>query len=349
MIRTFDVPVRLLTRRFYEKTRSKAVELIGDLSGVRSVYQFGSASVPGNSDIDLMIVIEPDARAARSLFRTFETRFTTAEKFVIYQHDPLVTGSAIAPYINYVRGCTHLTHLWGEDFDFDLNLDYHTRLYILIELLTQYYPRIFFDRNRDTRLRLQHINAFRFPSTEYQELRLGMGLPAFPSESAIPKTIAENDSLRRDYRNFSTERVDSLLLDMETQLIEASMGMINSIDAYLCNILPDRVTIGTLRVLDRLFVDGPHPNGLGLSLLGRSFDLWMYPRSFHAFFGGTLKGSLGVAVNDRNEILTAYCGFIDNHVSGRGLYYPWWRRQEGTRARTVRTAMAWLHHVRAPQ
>ena len=147
---------------FYETCLDKLVEKFSNISGILAIYQFGSINAIGNSDIDLIFVIEPDKNVSSKIFQTFEDKFSSKEKYVLYQHTPLIIGKEIIENINYVRKCKNVRLLYGENYTFNNVDDVLVLLYMLIDLLVEYYPFIFLGVGSSPRSEFQYINAFRY-------------------------------------------------------------------------------------------------------------------------------------------------------------------------------------------
>ena len=63
MLRNLPIPndERIYSYKFYEECSEKIVRTFSSLPGIVSIYQFGNVRAPGNSDIDILFIVDDDA------------------------------------------------------------------------------------------------------------------------------------------------------------------------------------------------------------------------------------------------------------------------------------------------
>ncbi len=163
-------------KEFYAESLNKAIRLFRNVDGVKSIYQFGSPAAPGCSDIDLMFVIEPDMKISRTIFEIYESEFTPEEKYLLYEHNPLIIGNEIVGKINIIMECKNLRYLWGERYSFETNLEVYLKLYVLIEFMITYSVSVLHNKDRPLRWRYQMINSIENEYSLFNSIRKTFGI-----------------------------------------------------------------------------------------------------------------------------------------------------------------------------
>ncbi len=98
----------------YDRAVSAYLELVKSYETVRAIYQFGSYSVPGLSDIDLAVVMNDGA--ADCIYRYSITRLSAEDQY-LFSHDPLFMNERHFRHMHLwfpVKEADR-RHLWGHD------------------------------------------------------------------------------------------------------------------------------------------------------------------------------------------------------------------------------------------
>ncbi|MFC2034053.1 hypothetical protein ACFLTT_01430 [Chloroflexota bacterium] len=328
-MRDYNIDSTVLTRKFYQKTLEKALEIFVLLEGIRSIYQFGNISAPGNSDIDLLFVIDDDESVSREIFNSFETKFSNEEKYIIYEHAPLITGKNIIENIHYIRKLGNLVHLYGEQYIFNDIKDKWIKLYQLVELMIQYYPIVYYNNaDHPLRWRFQLINAFRFTWNQLLEVLndFGYKLQYLNEEyiEKVSKLLLENAKRRESIKHDSSDK--EFVRQTENALIRIIDLMYSELDQCLIMLFPtitERTIIG-----NRLF-ESDYSGKIEvktINLLIKQFSFISYPAIFTTFFIDelVLEPQIKKAIEKRNQVINQYYYFISNYSLKRSLYTPWW-------------------------
>lgn len=139
------IPVTNETRQIplddYDKAIENYLRLI-PLNRVRSIYQIGSVSIPGLSDIDLILVLKDDRR---ELWRHYSINRLSRHDQYIFSHDCIITNMETFRALPLWLPVFNLVHIWGEKTDIQppISSGFETKLLMLIELLLTKVPSDF--------------------------------------------------------------------------------------------------------------------------------------------------------------------------------------------------------------
>lgn len=319
-----------ITMSFYEACLEKLVHKFGKIPGILAIYQFGSVGAVGNSDIDLIFVIEPDKDISRRIFWTFENEFSSKEKYILYQHPPCIIGEEIIENINYVRKCENIKLLYGQKYTFNNVNDILISLYMLIDLITEYYPFVFLGGKLPARAEFQYVNAFGHIYSLFRAVFKQYGMLINSLElKEVEAILYKNDQYRREYKDRCDIKVREFFYYAEKRIMEILEGMNLAIDSllerqlYVNNKLPkDKYVIG-----QRIFTRFYQCLCCTVDFFGRKITYGQYPLSYLLFFRFKtfLPANLLKAIKKRDFYVDLYVNFIKNFALGRSLYYPWWK------------------------
>jgi hypothetical protein len=309
----------------YDKCLSKLKTIFSVQKDVISIMQFGNISAPGCSDIDLIFVIKEDKKTFEHIINCFETQFTVDEKYLIYQHQPYFVSDTIAPKINFIRPCSNIRHVYGNRYDVQEDFDVYHKMYLLVELLTNYYPT-YLTSFSDTRLNLQIINAFHFVLDIYRDLECNFGL----SDSLYAKVgsiLKENSAIRRT-KGFDSLRAKRFVKVAQKQLLDIVFFIFEQLDHGLQRCMKNGgPLLDHITYKGKIFSKKTRKMYL-LKVFGRTFNLMHYPLSFYYLFGASscLINDLQKSIEKRNQVLELYRCFCSKYTSGNVFYLPWWIR-----------------------
>lgn len=311
------------TLAHYDACLSKLKDVFASIQGVYSIMQFGSINAPGNSDIDLIFVIEEDGAVYQEVLQEFEIRFTNEEKFLIYQHQPYFVPESVIDKINVIRPCSNIRTLYGKDYPIQNTFGIYHNIYLLVELLTNYYPT-YLTSFSNVRVNLQIINAFRYLFDIYEELASHFGLnTSFAGEVRV--LLKNNNDIRRA-EGVSLEEIHGFIEMSRKKLFNVVFEMLDQIDNMLGEYI-ERKHIPSGPIVYRGKVFSEKKKRLYVfKFLGRTFNLMHYPRNFYYIFGEpeNLMPVLRESVEERNESLYEYQRFCSKCTVGTHFYLPWW-------------------------
>ncbi|HII60990.1 hypothetical protein [Pyrococcus horikoshii] len=97
----------------YEEVLSEYVDLISQDDNVLAVYQSGSISVPGISDLDIFIVLDdPFNKNTIEVLRNWRRDMTS--RYIFY-HSPFIISKEDFPSIKYVHTAFNLRRIYGSE------------------------------------------------------------------------------------------------------------------------------------------------------------------------------------------------------------------------------------------
>lgn len=321
MLRDIQVDKLPVLYSDYERCMEKIIAVVSNVCGVTSLYRMGNISIPGMSDIDLVITIDAERTVATQLLRSLEEDFTDQEKYLFYMHDPLITSESILPKIHYLRGATSLQYMWGKECFFEELDDVYLKFYLLCDLLIQYYPFVFHDSDYSPRIVLAQINAFRFVLDLVGDVAEGFSFDRQISAKMkdIDILLESNNQVRAELPALKTEVVNQFIKDAQKKILHFIDNINNVLSECLGRLFPESMKrCRDVNFANRQFV-ADYRQGV-----------WRaeYPSIFHAVWFSPMQKDERIlkAVSERNKVVDSYCGFIKNYVGGRGLYSPWWRQ-----------------------
>lgn len=108
-----DAP-RFVPLATYEAYVGRYVQHVKDVPGVRAIYQMGSTSAPGISDLDLIVVVDDPYRPADYQRLSVRKVFgDDAEARYLFIHDVSVVDTSSFERLGYLHYATNLTCLHG--------------------------------------------------------------------------------------------------------------------------------------------------------------------------------------------------------------------------------------------
>ncbi len=322
----------------YDTCLSKLKDVFASCEGIHSIMQFGSINAPGNSDIDLIFVIEEDALVYQEVLHRFETQFSDSEKFLIYQHEPYFVPKTIINKINIMRPCSNIRNICGKEYPIQEKFGIAHYVYLLIELLTNYYPA-YLTSFSNIRLNHQIINAFRYLLEIYQEVASHYGLStSFAGEVNV--LLNKNNDMRGS-EEVSSEDSRRFIEMAQKKLFEVIFEMFNQIDIVLGESLNGAGKIVGPKVYRGKIFSEKKKRLYVFNCLGRTFNLMHYPLKFYYLFGDLagLSRELRESVEERNENLYNYQQFCLNYTNGTFFYLPWWITWEVNTHNRLKMAM----------
>jgi len=103
------VPVKF-GKEHYDNALDECLERISKVTGIKSVYQFGSVKHPGISDLDIMVVAEDNTNIDFDI-----SNIRSANSSYIFKHGPFAVTKSAAENIVTQSFTTNLRLLYGED------------------------------------------------------------------------------------------------------------------------------------------------------------------------------------------------------------------------------------------
>jgi len=145
----------------YVIAKDEFIKFYSHIKEVKSIYSFGSVSMPGISDLDLLIIID-DAMDKKVKLKSY-LDFSKSSSYIL-SHNPFIFPASQVKSINKIFNFKNLKHEYGPKIIIDQNKQ-EDNLFILIDLCNYFYPRIFLtflhEHSIDIRLNIQLLNAFR--------------------------------------------------------------------------------------------------------------------------------------------------------------------------------------------
>ncbi len=108
--------VRPLQAEDYEQTLARFAERVRNLRGVRAVFQFGSVSHPGVSDLDVLVVVADDVDEWTLRGVLAATEGSPLARY-LFTHPPLVVPESQASRVRWVHTLYGLRQVWGEPLE----------------------------------------------------------------------------------------------------------------------------------------------------------------------------------------------------------------------------------------
>jgi len=150
------------------------VKVLCERSGVvRALYQIGNVSVPGLSDIDLILVFDEEAARKRRRIPRVEHLSPAARR--LFLHDFFYTDPQSFANLNRITIASELRHVWGDDLGQPADVSCEIRLLILTDVLVALLPRAFLlplvEGRAPARTLIAQIHALRHTLAIMEDLR----------------------------------------------------------------------------------------------------------------------------------------------------------------------------------
>lgn len=183
----------------YEQALGTFLDRIEDVPGVVSVYESGpGVSVPGISDIDLIVVVEDDVQDPRAVRRGIED--AKPDEYFFFHGPEVLTRETFPDYYDVLPMPKDLELHYGEQLEYEKNTDEYNYLAYLVDSVTTTYPIEF--------LELLYFPGVKLSSREFDILINDM------IDLFAPRVVADRLSVRIDTR-FAIHRLNSLRNDMQ--------------------------------------------------------------------------------------------------------------------------------------
>ena len=216
----------------YEKAKETFISALSKLNSVKSIYQFGTVSTPGISDLDFFVVLDDIIGQERNRLKSAINSFTETEKY-IFSHEPFFVNKEL--FMNYlnIRHVSNLQHIYGEKIQMKKEVNKNCKIYMLIEILLSY-PNFFLDslikKKIDVRKSLQILNAIKYPISIYNDV-------VGNNKDRYSDFIEEISNIRDNYHEHSNEDIKVNLL----RLIYQAINIIREVKWEFHNYLLDKL------------------------------------------------------------------------------------------------------------
>lgn len=295
---------RPLALSAYDHARDEFIARYARHPDVLGIYQFGSVSNPGISDLDFIVVVEESL--SQPVTRDYGYDYFSEETSFVLSHDPIVIPVDVAPHlwklypilgevVCHYGSADGLTRIGGNGDSINTALN-------LMAVCFKHYPWFFiFLRQRgflDVRLSLQVLNALRHAKTLSEDL----GLDTF---SDAPGLFERLDRLQTGWFEITPEEAFGELESLLDWAEILSASLVRDVADYATDHIgqwggktPSKhaTIVGRYDIGNYLFLD--HPAGSDLAATTRK--LWaetgqtsrvllkefMLPLLFHLQYGG---------------------------------------------------------------
>jgi len=112
MLKVQDTTIRY-NEKDYIDALQQYISYIRGFSDVISVYQFGSVSIPGLSDIDLLIILQDQLAASKAKDYRIE-RFNKKVRY-IFMHQPFILNEFVFQNLNQLFYINNLKYIFGRE------------------------------------------------------------------------------------------------------------------------------------------------------------------------------------------------------------------------------------------
>ena len=245
----FNSPRRLF-RQDYSSAMEKIVDRYSKNDELLAIYDWGSPSNPGISDLDIVFVMRDDAKNPLSLGqRSFmcldgKTRYIARHPFVFISEN----GFGDIPYV-YPRAS--LRKIWGKSIGIkkiSKNEEKGILHAVLNDIVIRHYPRDFLHQQmgrkinvRDSMLRL---NSLKYTFATLEKLR-GKGNFAWEGFAKDVSRLREEWFEKKDEKKLAALCDEAVGITME--IIEAAMEIMEGNYGQLTKSLPEKISYSGIK------------------------------------------------------------------------------------------------------
>lgn len=331
-----------LKRKFYEYCIEKVNRIFSGFDDITSIYQFGTVSAPGNSDIDLMFVVKNNKNIFDKYYNAFKTQFTPNEQYIVFKHHPTVISENIASYINYLLPYKNISKIYGKDIKFREISNPYIKFGLLVELLIYISPKklpLKINQPEDLRTHLQVIKSISYTIDLFIEISQKFNLKSRINFEEIQSIFKINDFIRKNSFliniNILKSHIKNAFLRLNKLLYKLRCEIAHFIEKNVLKkiVLPYKKSIPILKIGNYFFVANEKKR-LKINKFQRHLTqanelyrlYYYYPWSFYFFFKhqNFLKKEFFEGVSERNYYLMKYLKFITSYNNGKTEYAPFW-------------------------
>lgn len=183
----------------YEEALAVFLERIETVPGIVSVYESGAGvSVPGISDIDLIVVVEDDIEDPQAVRDGIEEAKT--DEYFFFHGPEVLTRETFSEYYNVLPMPKDLYLHYGEQLPHKKNQDEFNYLVYLVDSVNDTYP-------------MEFLEFLFFPGISLSSRQFDI-LVNDMIDVFVPRVVAEQFPVRIDTR-FAIHRLNSLRNDMQ--------------------------------------------------------------------------------------------------------------------------------------
>ena len=223
-----NLPVKLNIED-YQRAEKEFIDVYSSKPFVKSIYGFGSVTLPGVSDLDFVIAVKSGMLIPKYLSYNGFSKKTA----YILSHNPFLFQESIFSSINIISNFGSLIHRSGvrckEVELMDYNQDYS--LLILIDYCNYFYPRVFLEFSEeeviDVRLSIQLLNAFS------HSIALFRKITTIKESSIFDNYLHNLKEFKKVFFSLSEEKVVSNLLALFNEAATASCELIIGLDKFI--------------------------------------------------------------------------------------------------------------------
>lgn len=324
---------------FYEFCINKIRQEFSLVSGIISIYQFGTIHAIGNSDIDLCFVIDEFNCSNDKIHEILVNKFTIEEQYLIYEHSPLILNKELFKKIQLIRPANSLTLISGQNLTYQKDIiknDFAVKFILVIELFSTINNPFNPESGKilhETRLALQIMNAIKYPLILYHEVCKNLGEKPIIDKKITDYFLKRNTLFRKKNHIFSQEFFTNYL----TYANDIYIHWINQIKFHLSNIIETRFLHDNeeikniltqnfqlknkyfiqLKDLKKIVVQKTKLNKIKLEFLPTEFVPFLIPK-----YEVCLKNSkLKKMIKERRHIMLKYLEFTESQKYKR-IYNP---------------------------
>lgn len=182
----------------YQKARETFLRRIQGVPGIAAVYESGAdgPSVPGISDIDLIVIVEDDVSDTEAV--RDEISAAKVDEYYFFHGPEVLTRSTFSEYYNVLPMPKELVHLHGAELSYERNRDEYNYLAYLVDQVNTTYP-------------MEFLDFLFFPGVSLSSRQFNI-LVNDMIDLAVPKRMADRLPVRLDTR-LAIHRLNSLRND----------------------------------------------------------------------------------------------------------------------------------------
>ncbi len=162
----FNLPKRYLIKD-YIKSINHIVRKYSKIKDLVSIYNWGSISTPGISDIDLVFVFKSDPDKLPLLRRSFY--FLNSKTRYLVRHPFIFIDEHSFQNVRYVYPVSDLKLLYGNDIkirSLSAKEEYYSKIALLNDIIIRHYPRDFMEQSVNKKINIRD-NLLRLNSLKY--------------------------------------------------------------------------------------------------------------------------------------------------------------------------------------
>jgi hypothetical protein len=160
--------IKKLKTKDYEVVIQEVVNFLSKYKIVKSIYQIGGVSAPGISDLDLVIILDDNAKEFTKIWHDYMSQQSENSKY-IFTHYPLLFNKSIVESGEFLEiyPIFSLKHIFGEKYAITVKSNEFSDISNFLDLNLKFWAFEFRSKENSIRQSLLRLHSLKYPIQMY--------------------------------------------------------------------------------------------------------------------------------------------------------------------------------------